>query len=240
MAEAANAVERWDEDHTGWFVGTPGMSSLAKYMGAGIDVRSQIQVTSIRNTGQDIHVFSQEDTYVCDRLVVAIPAPQARQLLVNEDALTEDLGKVEMMPCLTLMAAFQSDVVPHFKMRRREEDALSWIVQDSHKPSRQTKNCWVAQANPTWSKIHLEENLETLAQTMLPLLCEQIGIPIEDNILAISHRWRYATASKMLGKQFLKTPSGQIYVGGDWCCGARVESAWMSGTAIAKDILGSI
>jgi predicted NAD/FAD-dependent oxidoreductase len=54
---------------------------------------------------------------------------------------------------------------------------------------------------------------------------------------AIAHRWRYARVTKALGLPFLRSADAAVYLGGDWCIGARVEAAWDSGTAIANDIL---
>jgi len=56
-------------------------------------------------------------------------------------------------------------------------------------------------------------------------------------LLSAAHRWRYARVTQALGQPFLCSPDATLYLGGDWCIGARVEAAWSSGRAIAGDIL---
>jgi renalase len=73
---------------------------------------------------------------------------------------------------------------------------------------------------------------------MLPLLCERLGADPGAVRHAAAHRWRYAKVAAPLGRPFARDPSGTLHAGGDWCLDARVEAAWLSGDAIARDILG--
>ncbi|MEH6725973.1 MAG: hypothetical protein V7703_07410 [Hyphomicrobiales bacterium] len=95
----------------------------------------------------------------------------------------------------------------------------------------------MAHANPQWSAEHLEADPETIAQLILPLLCERLGVDASTATHAVAHRWRYALVSKPLGSPFLRNAGSTLYLGGDWCINARIEAAWTSGNAIALDIL---
>ena len=72
---------------------------------------------------------------------------------------------------------------------------------------------------------------------MLPLLCDRIGADPASVTHAATHRWRHARVTQPLGQPFLCSGDASLYLGGDWCLGARIEAAWDSGTAIADDLL---
>ena len=69
------------------------------------------------------------------------------------------------------------------------------------------------------------------------MLCDRLGVAADRVTHAAAHRWRYARVTVPLGQPFLRERGGSLYLGGDWCIGPRVESAWTSGTAIADDLL---
>jgi renalase len=52
------------------------------------------------------------------------------------------------------------------------------------------------------------------------------------------HRWGYAFAQNPLPDLFLTAQvQAPLYFCGDWCGGNRVESAFLSGSAVAEKIL---
>ena len=51
------------------------------------------------------------------------------------------------------------------------------------------------------------------------------------------HRWRYAFVEKSLGVACLSGGNHRIAACGDWCLGARVEAAFLSGRAAAEAVL---
>lgn len=99
---------------------------------------------------------------------------------------------------------------------------------------------WVAQATPEWSERHIEETPETIAYQLLLHLAEAIGSRPALALHAAAHRWRYARVTKPLGRPFLRDEKATLWLGGDWCLGARVEAGWQSGDAIARDLLASL
>ncbi|MGA9433212.1 MAG: transposase [Roseobacter sp.] len=68
-------------------------------------------------------------------------------------------------------------------------------------------------------------------------VCDELGIAADAVVHSVAHRWRFAKVVQPLGRHFVRNADATIYAGGDWCLGARVEAAWMSGDAIARDIL---
>ena len=218
-------------------VGVPGMSALPKALGAGLDIRQNTQVLRLTPDAGGWLLHLADGTLQASSVVVTVPAPQVADLLGADHPLVAPLGKVQMAPCLTLMAAVASPAP--FATRKDPDDALSWIAQDSAKPGRPQAHgtLWVAQAGTAFSMAHLEDDQATLTARMLPLLCDRLGAPRAAVTHASTHRWRYARVTRPLGQPFLRSDDASLYLGGDWCLGARIEAAWDSGTAIAADLL---
>jgi len=248
--EAAGWAAAWPQDGPTErgrirYVGTPGMASLAKGLAVGLDVRHGVAVTAIQAGEDGWAVSAGEACYVAARVVVTVPAPQVMGLLGADDPLVALVVGVRMDPCLTLMAAIASNAP--FVARASPDEPLAWIAQDCAKPGRPERVAaaragtgpvtWVAHASPAFSALHLEEEPAALAARMAPMLCQQLGVTGDAVIHAAVHRWRYAQVAVPLGQPFLRSGDGSLYLGGDWCLGPRVEAAWMSGTAIADDLL---
>mgnify|MGYP001817056822 CR=1 FL=1 len=241
-AELAGAVARWSLD---WeetaFVGVPGMTGLAKSMADGLNIRKGVRITQIHQTDKGWELVWDGGAEVFDRVVATAPAPQTAALLTDGHPFRDAFDAVGMEPCLTLMIALPSDQGVPFVARRDPSDDLSWIALDSAKPERPNLPCLVAQASPDWSMRHLELEMHEIATQMLPLVSQVLGAQlIGDLPYVAAHRWRYGLVSKPLSQLFLADKTQSLFVGGDWCLGARAEHAWTSGAAIANTLLKTI
>ena len=236
--ETAGTLAGWP-DGTGrtHSVGVPGMSALPKALGAGLDIRQNVQVLRVMPDAGGWVVHLADSTLRAARVVVTVPAPQVAGLLGEDHPLVAHLGAVQIAPCLTLMAAVAARAP--FITRKDADDPLAWIAQDSTKPGRPQADgaLWVAQAGTAFSAAYLEDDPTTLTARMLPLLCDRLGTDQASVTHAATHRWRYARVTQSLGQPFLCSDDASLYLGGDWCLGARIEAAWDSGSAIATDLL---
>ena len=218
-------------------VGTPGMSAIPKAMGVGLDIRQGAQVARLVQDAEGWALHMDGGVLRSRRVVVTVPAPQVAGLIGLDHLLVAALTPVQMAPCLTLMAAITAPAP--FVTRRDPDDPLAWIAHDSAKPGRPqgAAALWVAQAGEAFSRSHIERDATAIAAAMLPILCDRLGVTNDRVTQAVAHRWRFARVTQPLGQPFLRSPDAALYLGGDWCIGARVEAAWDSGTAIANDIL---
>lgn len=237
LAEAGAAAPWADGAGRSHTVGVPGMAALAKGLGAGLDIRQGEAVAGLAPTTDGWLVVAGGHSHAAARVVVTAPAPQAAGLIGAGHPLTPALAAVRLAPCLTLMAAIRGPAP--FVTRADPEDPLAWIAQDSAKPGRPAATTvqWVAQAGAAFSLAHLEDDPDAIAARMLPLLCDRLGVAPDAVAHAAAHRWRYARVTAALGQPFLRDAAGTLYLGGDWCLGARIEAAWTSGTAMADDLL---
>jgi len=241
-AEVNGAVARWPNDSESLsFVGVPGMTGLARYLGAGLDIRKETRVDRIVKANGRWRVVWQGGEGVFDRVVVTTPAPQIAPLLPEDDIFTDALDSVVMDPCLTLMVGLSHGTQLSFGSRLSPDEDIAWITRDSVKPGRPAATCIVAQAGRGWSLQHLELGADAIADRMLPLVSQAIGADLAVDATYVSaHRWRYAFTSAALGEPFIADDTRTLFAGGDWCLGKKIEDAWSSGQAIADALLEDI
>lgn len=225
-------VGAWQDGH----VGTPGMTALAKGIGAGLDLRQEALVTGLSRDSEGWRVHLGDETLAASQVICTVPTPQVAGIIGADHPLIARLTDVAYAPNLTLMAAI--DGPAPFVVARDPDADLAWIAQDSTKPDRpQGPVAWVAQASTVFSATHLELDKDAIADLMLPLLLDRLGATAAQVRYTAAHRWRYSQVTQALGAAFLRDDTGTLYLGGDWCLGPKVEDAWTSGTAIADDLL---
>lgn len=241
-AAADGAAATWGEvNGKPLWVGKPGMSALAKYLARDLEVRQGIRVQSIRDDDNGVSLETDAGPETFDRVICTAPAPQSLALLPPDHELASALSAVRYDPCIALMVEVEGMVPPEIPDAQRDADEiLSWITRDSSKSGRPVQaSCWVAQASPAWSAEHLELSLDELAEKMLPEFCSRIQVTPDQIHHRDAHRWRYAAVTEILGQPFLISSNGRLMLGGDWCLGARVEAAFISGAAMAEALLAA-
>ena len=220
--EQAGAPAGWT-DGTGrtHSVGVPGTSAIARALGAGLDIRQNVQVLRLVPDAGGWLLHLHGSTLRTARVVVTVLAPQVAALFGASYPLVAAFGPVQLAPCLTLMAAVA--IPAPFVTRKDAADPLSWIAQDNTKPSRPqgAGALWVAQAGQEFSMAHLEDDPATLTARMLPLLCDRLGASPASVTHASTHRWRYARVAQALGQPF-------------FCAAMMPASIWAVTGALAR------
>jgi len=225
-----------------WVVGTPAMNALVKPLADGVEIRLGQEVNAVERTGKGWRIRTVADPGgdVFDAVVCTAPAPQAQALLAAEAALSAALDTVTIAPCWALMVAFATPLRPGFEVRRSSTDDLAWLASNSAKPQRATsRDCWIAHASPSWSAHWLEQDRQAITAAMLKMLQGSLAVPLPEIVHADAHRWRYAMTTTPLAQPFLASGDGTLFVGGDWCLGARIECAHASGEAIADALVSA-
>ena len=247
----SGSADRWEpKTHNpslgaadGWFVGTPGMSALVKPLADELDIRFLTEVTEIHREKDAWRVRTSRDNSgdLFDLVVCCAPAPQTRALVASTQEMASALAKVSMAPCWALMLSLVTAIDPGFEVWRSKSDNLAWISRNSSKPQRPAElDNWVAHASPDWSRRHLELDRGQVAELMLEMLTRRFGGQLPEIEHLSAHRWRYAMTTAPLGKPYICSEDRTLFVGGDWCLGARVESAHESGQLIANAIMDAL
>lgn len=232
-----------DSTHT-WWVGQPGMSAVGKALAKGLDITYQTRARSISRQDENFIVHTQAaegdgPVYRASRVVAAVPAPQALDLLEPLDPVFAQLRSVSMAPCWSAMLAFDVPL-PQGRdlIRGQDGDTLALIARNGSKPNR-TGETFVLHATPEWSRKHIEAGRDAVKAAMLQALRQQTGLAQElpEPIHCEVHRWLYALVEKPLDQPFLGNAQNTLFACGDWCIGGRAEAAHQSGAVLAHHII---
>jgi len=219
------------------YVAKPGMSAITRHLAAKLSVHYGVRVHRLhggepRWTLQD---SEGERHGPFDRLVLALPAPQAATLLeASAIPVPEALETVTLKPCWTAVLKLPG-FEPDWQAAFIDHPLLQSLSWDGAKAGRQQPDIWVLHADADWSQDHLEDGPETAGAAMLAALSSFPGLP--QATLLHMHRWRYAKVVSAIGDTF-DTASLMAAAGlglcGDWCLGGRLEAAWLSGRHMAR------
>lgn len=229
-----------EKSSTDRYVGCPGMNAIGKHLARGLDIRTQVQVASLRSDNGIWHLFDAADTEVAqaDLVLVAAPAPQAAVLLEAVGDLAERAASVPVAACWALMAGFGSSLPIGYDGAFVQDSPLSWIARNHSKPGRdEDSETWVLHASPEWSAAHLERSPDHVRSMLLDGFRRATGVTVEPEIARV-HLWRYALPTQPLEQRCLFDAHRMIGACGDWCGGPRVEGAFLSGAALAGRVLG--
>ncbi len=221
-------------------VGNGAMNELLVELAEGMDIRFRTRVETVRETsaGCEIQLHGSQDIEEFDVVISTVPVEQVRGLLEKQVDFLRQCSKVSLLPCWAGLFGFDEKFECGFDTWRHVNKDIGWIARNSSKPGRDiSKDCWIVHASSQWTLTNLERNKEDIAADLLTMFASEMEIPLPKVGYADAHRWRYAQTSEPLGKPFLVNENHSLFVGGDWCLGARVEAAFDSGTAIAETIL---
>lgn len=236
--QGEGVVTQWPPGEGTW-VGVPGMSAPLAAMAGAFVVRWRTRVDALTRrdgrwnlSGEDL----SEQPF--DRVVVAVPAEQVPPLVAAVDRMmAARAGATTSQPCWTLMVAFAARPSIHADVIEGAHE-IGWAIRNSAKPGRSGPEAWVIQASADWSRTHLEDDATTIVAGLLDAFARLTRTRLPDPLLAQAHRWRYATSGASRDG-FLWNDDLGLGVCGDWLIGPDVESAWLSGTALARRMGGS-
>ncbi|WP_262695698.1 NAD(P)/FAD-dependent oxidoreductase [Kordiimonas aquimaris] len=222
------------------FVGSPAMNSPLKFGIPPGKLHSSTHITHLEKVGNKWTLCNGDIQYASyDYVVCTVPAPQVPAIIgTTASELIEQINAVTIAPCWALMLVFNSPLHTDLNYWRDRNDIVSWIGRNSSKPGRDfVQDSWTVHATPEWSAENLELQPEEAVEAVYAAFSRIISIKTQDPIIKTAHRWRYAKTLNPLGEPFLINNDNSLFVGGDWCLGARVEHAFESGRLIAENLI---
>lgn len=223
------------------FVAQPRMSSLVRHLQQDLTVRFNARVASVGRYSDGWRAELDDGTELgaFQVVLVAVPAPQAAPLLRMSPELASAAGSAEFAPCHAALVAFDEPFEPGWGGAfLHDGGTLAWVAHDASKPGRALGHRWVLHASEAWSGEHLEAGPEAVCAALLEALAERCG-PLPSVRLALAHAWRFARVTTPAGQDALFDPVRQLGACGDWCRGDRLEDAYLSGAALAEQVLAA-
>ncbi len=216
-----------------------GMNTFGKLLGDDLDVRREALVTGVAKVATGWSVTLADGTaYTAETLILNAPAPQT--LILGQDVFGDDtkdaLSRVTFAPCLALMAGF-AQAAPEWSGIEAKDGPVSWLANDSSKrpgTNETGETTLVLHGSPAFSEMHLET-----PETALPeMLAVAASLGFTEPLWTQIQRWRYSKVTRPYDGPYLKE-GDNLYLCGDWCGGAKVEAAYLSGLEVAGAVLES-
>ena len=214
-----------------------GMNTFGKLLGEGLTVKRQTLVTRILRNGA-WHVETAEgESSSARRLIINTPPEQALALC-RDMGLDENtrgaLGAVAFAPCFTVIAGYTQDRAPEWRGVTVEEDAvLSWVAHDSSKRAAPEETVLVLHSTPEFARAHFDDDPKEVEQRMLHA-ARPLGDWIPEPLWTDGQRWRYSMVTEPYEEPFFRDSETALLFCGDWCGGAKLEAAYLSGLAVAE------
>jgi hypothetical protein len=230
------------------YVGVPGMNAvvagLAESLGGVAEVRFERRVTNITHGPQGWRIVTDQGgpAEAFDAVVVALPAPQGRELLAGCTETADGMARVRMEPCWAAMFAFDQPlpIEADGVFINLVGGPLAWVSRDSSKPGRPAGERWVLHAAPAWSRENIGRDRADIASRLLAAFDAATGIEAPPPVFVDTHLWRYAMGACPRMPGMLFDDRRRLAIAGDWCSGGRIEGAYLSGIAAAGRLLGEV
>lgn len=222
------------------FCGAAGMTSLAKALAAGLDIRLGAKVRDIRWHDDAWWVEIEDQPPLAARaLVLTAPVPQSLALLaaggVQLSAVVRAaLEAVRYAPCLAALAVLDGPGrVPPPGGLRLAGEPLAWLA-DNRQKGVSAEPAVTLHAGPEFSRAHFDGDLAAAGRLMVEAAQTWLGAGVKE--LQV-HRWRYALPEVLHPGRCLATAApGPLVFAGDAFGGPRMEGAVLSGLAAAGAI----
>lgn len=222
----------WFEPH---YVATPSMNSLAKNMADGLNVQLQIDIDGIakstNGSSWSLTDKNGESLGDYDWVISSVPSHQCLNIMPVDFSHRDQAKAAQLSPCFALMLGFDSELDLNFEAAVVRNSPIAWIAANS-----ENKNSLLIHSNNSWAEQHLEQPLEWIQSELLSALEELLGDKLPKPSHIDIHRWRYARAENPLDVGALVDVENKLAACGDWCLGNRVEDAFLSGLAAARQI----
>lgn len=254
--QQAGVAALWDArlasfDGTAWsnpatplerFVGTPRMRTpaawLVQHLGEPALAQWQTTVQRLDHSEGGWTITSAEHGLHSPRysaVLLAVPAPQAVPLLAPvSPAGAAIAASARMRGSWAVMLRYASPVALPWEGAFINTGPLRWVARDSSKPGRTGQETWLLHASPEWSEAHIEDSAEAVTTALLTAFAA-LGGPAP--LAATAHRWRYADTEPALTQGSWWDAQMRLGLCGDWLHGGKVEGAWLSGRALAQQVL---
>lgn len=240
---AADVVREWcrgfvsDDGHPR-YVGANGMTSIAKYLAGGLDVRSNMLVFSLTRNDNDWTVTTDDGVgHVADRVILTAPIPQSFSIMFSSGLeMPHDLRSIDYDRTLGLLVTLDS--VAHNIASpggiQFADDTFSFIGDNVAK-SVSAAPALTFHANPAWSLAHFDDEIDVIHADLLTAAAPWIG---DATILSSqAKKWRFAIPQRTWPDACWVDGTGTLALAGDAFAGPRVEGAALSGVAASNRLL---
>jgi predicted NAD/FAD-dependent oxidoreductase len=240
---AAGAVREWcrgfgpDQDGFPRYVGTAGMTSIAKHLSRDLDVRQSALVFSVLPEGDGWKTTLDDGSSVdSDAVLLTCPIAQSFGFAFTAGIeMPEDLRSIDYDRTLGLLAVLdRPPAIPSPGAVQNPDDNFSFVGDNMAKGISPVPAV-TFHANPAWSLAHWDTPHDEAEALLTELARPYLG---DARIIASNYkRWRFATPQRTWPDRHWMNDAGNFAIAGDAFSGPRIEGAAMSGLSAARALI---
>lgn len=219
------------------YVPRQAMSTLCKQLATNLLVRTQVKICRLQPQTHWLLEDENNNQYgPFDQIVVTAPPAQTAELIGPHSHWAIEMGQIQMWPCWSLMLVTDHLVPVPFGGVKCNHPVLGWIGLNHTKPERGILSSLIVQANWHWSAENLEQDREIVGDILQKSAEQLLGMKISNSTYRSVHLWRYAAPVTVASQPYFLDSVKRLAVCGDWCVAGKVEGAFLSANALAKQM----
>ena len=232
---------QWNEEFP-HYVGAPRMNSFLEVLASQIDIKFGQTVKFLQNKVDAWGLFDEEGTHLgnYDWVLSSVPPWQTKHIFPKDFEFLQTLNSVNMSACFTVMLGFHEPLELEFDAALIKNNDISWISLNSSKPGRDSAPAILIHSSNDWADAHITKDLKEIESHLSNAFFEIVNLSFLDVRFVDSKLWRYANASKRIGEKAFIDRYRKLGACGDWCVQGKVEAAFLSGQALATELLDII
>jgi len=245
--DAANQIsagDRQQNEAPKWSY-SQGLGTFGKMMvkRGSLQVRGEVRIGKLAYADGLYALFDTDNNQVgnADRLVIAIPAEQAADLIAASDlpaperlTLETALRAASYRRCLSVTLGFDRVLTTrqyYALINSDKAHPLSWLAFEHDKPGHVPPghSVLVAQMAGAYSLEHWEMPGPELIAEVAAMVSELIGEDVKSATWSDTQRWRYSQPETLVAASNLNGVLKGLWFAGDYTLGGRVHLAVQSG-----------
>jgi len=240
-----------------------GLTTLGKRLAdvAGLTVRLETRVGRLERMGQGFRLYDTDSAALgeAERVLLAIPAPQALRLLRDSElgargrTASDALARAPYHSMLSVMLGFSTpaegtvfaggsrdDPRPYYALVNTDRGHdISWLAIENDKgPTRTPAGVLavLAQMAVPFSEAHYDDAAGELAVLVAPMVERLLGAAIGAPLWHDVARWRYARPAETLDPAEINRDHQGLLLVGDYVTAWRLHSALQAGLDVAPRV----
>lgn len=212
------------------YVYSSGISTLAKLLAAGLDVRLQHVVDEVTRTTSGFEIDGEQ----FDRVLLTPPVPQSTLLLWSLGE-SRPFANVRYRPCISIMLAFAVPMpaVAYFALIEVDQHhPLTWLSIESDKTTGRAPDghtLLTLQLNPTFSAEYFDRDDAWLVNLGCSFVHQLYPSHFAEPAASDVMKWKYASPEATTSFEYVNANHNGVVVTGDAFFGGRIEDAYEAG-----------
>lgn len=220
------------------FIGVPSMHSPVNALLQDIPLITGCRISKLDYRQQSWILWGDNGISYAgfDAVLLTLPSVQAQQLMA-QSSLPEvfDTAANVLEPCWAV--AMQAEASPAGDAIFCQHPKLRFISHQQYKSGRNA--CYILHFNAAFSAEHLQQPADFWFAEATAVLRDEMNIKHAIEPI-VAHRWLYASQNDQTAVPgCIALPDQQLWLGGDWSYGGRVENAYLAGLALAQAVIHS-